>query len=73
MSESTCMCVCGCTRNVCGKREDGERERESWSIWMASAREKQSICVSKCVARDAQKDRACSKLQPVTAISDKRG
>lgn len=69
------MRVCVDVLDMCVEKERmmRERERDTWSIWMASAREKQSICVSKCVARDAQKDRACSKLQPLTAVSDKRG
>lgn len=65
------VCVCGYTRHVCGEREDDEREWETWSIYGWRVRE--SICVSKCVERDAQKDRTCSKLQPLTVISNKRG
>ena len=67
------VCVCGYTRRVWWKRGWWERVRDMVYIWMASAREKQSICVSKCVERDAQKDRTCSKLQPLTVISNKRG
>lgn len=73
MRVHACVCVCVDIPEMCVVKERMVRESERWSIWKASGREKQSICVLKSVARDAQKDRECSKLQPLTAIANKRG
>ena len=52
-----CVCMCGYTGNVCGKREDGEREREVVYMEGEWERETEYMCFKECGKRCTERQR----------------